>query len=708
VAGGVVEYSITTPGASPSGMTAGPDGNLWFVDTGDQYRVVRVTPSGVITGFAVPGSVGGPQTIAAGADGNVWMVASGGGTGAESWILRVNPKGVVTRFSLPGAGPDGITWGPDGNLWFTEFFRNTIGRMTPAGVLLGEFRIPGIAPRGIVTGPDGNLWFTEADPNGGSIARMTPAGAVTQFPLLESNSNNQADPTAIVVGPDRNIWFTEASGGKLGRITTAGVITEFRLPGTGNPQGLTVGPDGNLWFTVSGGTVGRITPNGTMRLFALPGRNSQPIGIAAGSDGRIWFTEAGVNRVGSIGETVPEVGLKSPLLSFGTEASPATRTVSVTNTGDAPLSITSVKIAGSEAAAFSIGRDTCGGRMVASGATCQVDIALAPRPGQGVLTGRLQLADNATGSPQSVSLVAQLPDCRLPAFTRSEGPVVVHGGFIDLSTGAFTPDAGGAFDFDASRGLYRSKAAPVLDGLFPAFYDPVARRWLPASLAAISPDHSLYAYAASNQSIDRQLHVVDIATGGDRVISLPAGPWNVLGFGADGVYLNQSYEGIGQDFTVVNTVSGAHRTVTAGGPVFQVAGGAAWVGAFNTRDSVPPPPSQGPTSNQVVRLDLGTGQVAPWLYVSGASLYVIAVSAGRLLVSGYFRHGFGTWIVSGANQAERITVPGTGEDFAFNAGFVSDANGVWLGGLDGIYLWRPGKGISLVSDAIAAPAGMCM
>jgi hypothetical protein len=139
-----------------------------------------------------------------------------------------------------------------------------------------------------------------------------------------------------------------------------------------------------------------------------------------------------------------------------------------------------------------------------------------------------------------------------------------------------------------------------------------------------------------------------------------------------------------------------------------VAGGAAWVGAFNTRDPVPPPPSQGLTYNQVVRRDLATGQAAPWLYVSGASLYVVAVSAGRLLVNGYFKRGSGAWIVSGANQAERITVPGTGEDFAFNSGFVSDAGGVWIGGADGIYLWRPGKGISLVSDAIAAPAGTCM
>ena len=690
-------------------MTAGPDGNLWFVDMGDQNRVARVTPSGVITEFAVPGSVGGPETITAGPDGNVWMAADGGGTGAESWILRVSPKGVVTRFSVPGAGPDGITTGPDGNLWFTEFFRSLIGQMSPAGVLLREFPIPSGSPRGIVTGPDGNLWFTEAGTSSSAIARMAPSGEVIEFPLVGSSDANQLNPTAIVAGRDHNLWFTEASGGKVGRITTAGVITEFRLPGTGNPQGLTVGPDGNIWFTVSEGAVGRITPNGTIRLFSLPGRNAQPIGIAAGSDGRIWFTEAGVNRVGRIGETVPEVGLASRLLSFGTDAVASTRTVTVANSGDAALSIASVKIAGDSAAAFAIVRNTCGGRTVAIGATCQVDVTLTPRPGHGVLAGLLQLTDNATASPQSVSLVAQLPACRLPVFTRSESPVAVQGGFLDLRTGVLAPDPRATFSFDSKTGQYQSKTAPTLIGLLPASYDPVTGRWLPMGSASTSPDHTRYAYAGfPATSIDRRVHVVDIGTGRDRVITLPQGPWNVVGFGSDGVYVNQSYEGIGPGLTLVNPDTGTVRSVFADGVVYAVGDGTAWVGGFNPKDPVPPPPSMGGSYNEVVRRDLATGQKTPWLYVSGANLYVAAASKTTLLVTGYFRHGSGTWIVSGANQAQRLTIPGTREDFPFAGGLVSDAGGVWLAGPGGIYLWRSGAGLSLVSEVGATPAGSCV
>ena len=37
-------------------------------------------------------------------------------------------------------------------------------------------------------------------------------------------------------------------GDAVGRITTAGVLTEFPVAGA-QPNGIVTGPDGNLWFT---------------------------------------------------------------------------------------------------------------------------------------------------------------------------------------------------------------------------------------------------------------------------------------------------------------------------------------------------------------------------------------------------------------------------------------------------------------------------
>src|SRR5438876_10210744 len=84
-------------------------------------------------------------------------------------------------------------------------------------------------------------------------------------------------PTSIIAGRDGNLWFTERFGNKIGRIApTSGLITEFcqvltagNPSGiTGSPRGITVGPDGNIWFAEVSGVIGRITSAGVITEFA--------------------------------------------------------------------------------------------------------------------------------------------------------------------------------------------------------------------------------------------------------------------------------------------------------------------------------------------------------------------------------------------------------------------------------------------------------
>src|SRR5262249_60777646 len=79
-----IEYGVLTPNSRPVGITAGPDGNLWFTEQMGN-KIGRITPAGAITEFVVPAA---------------------------------------------GSGPNGIAGGPDGALWFTEFLGNNIGRAT--------------------------------------------------------------------------------------------------------------------------------------------------------------------------------------------------------------------------------------------------------------------------------------------------------------------------------------------------------------------------------------------------------------------------------------------------------------------------------------------------------------------------------------------------------------------------------------------------
>jgi streptogramin lyase len=93
--------------------------------------------------------------------------------------------------------------------------------------------------------------------------------AQTEFPIPTPNSV----PSGITVGPEVPVgalWFTETGDpalgpkvrGKIGRITTAGVITEFPIPTLNSaPNGITTGPDGALWFAEGiGNKIGCIPP----------------------------------------------------------------------------------------------------------------------------------------------------------------------------------------------------------------------------------------------------------------------------------------------------------------------------------------------------------------------------------------------------------------------------------------------------------------
>jgi streptogramin lyase len=247
-----------------------------------------------VTEFPIPTSNSQPVGITVGRDGNLWFTEYGGNK-----IGRITPAGVVTEFAIPTAGsqPYGITLGPDGNVWFTEYAANKIGRLAPGGAVI-EFAIPTAhcAPTEITAGPDGKLWFTEQ--GGNKIGAITVTGTVTEFAVPRQGSF----PFAIAAGPDGNLWFTEVLGNNIGKIGPAGSVTEFSIPTSNSqPVGITPGPDGNLWFTEGrSNKIGRISPAGLVTEFAVPTGGSGPEGISAGADGNLWFVEAFANRVGRI------------------------------------------------------------------------------------------------------------------------------------------------------------------------------------------------------------------------------------------------------------------------------------------------------------------------------------------------------------------------------------------------------------------------
>ena len=100
---------------------------LWLTELG-AHGVVSVSPTGQpITGFPLPGSQGDPRGIVAGPDGNLWAVDTTGGN-----LDRITTSGVVNVYPMVGAGasPLLLAAGPDGSLWVTVPGNHAIVRFT--------------------------------------------------------------------------------------------------------------------------------------------------------------------------------------------------------------------------------------------------------------------------------------------------------------------------------------------------------------------------------------------------------------------------------------------------------------------------------------------------------------------------------------------------------------------------------------------------
>ena len=293
------EFPVLTAGSAPYGITAGPDGNLWFTESqANQIGTINPTTH-ALSEFPILTDGSGPLGITAGPDGNLWFAEY-----TANQIGMINPTThTVTEFAIPtsNSNPEGVAAGPDGNIWFTESTGNNIGMINPTTHAISEFAIPTASsnPLGIAAGPDGNLWFTESNAN--QIGTINPiTHMITEFAIPQANSQ----PYEIAGGPNGSIWFTESSGAGIGAVNTAThVFSLYPLPtAKSGPLGIAAGPDGNVWFTENvANQIGMLNPaTGVVTETIVPSAASAPTKISAGAGGALWFTESSGNRIGQV------------------------------------------------------------------------------------------------------------------------------------------------------------------------------------------------------------------------------------------------------------------------------------------------------------------------------------------------------------------------------------------------------------------------
>jgi len=141
---------------------------------------------------------------------------------------------------------------------------------------------------------------------------------------------------------------------------------------------------------------------------------------AAGSPQKVGLSGTGVAAAPAVSFT-PAGPLTFASTTVGTTDA-TTQTITLKNTGKAALSGTVISITGTNASSFSQ-KSTCGTTVQAS-AQCTITVTFKPA-GTGALTAKVSVADNAAGSPQTVTLngtgaaavpVVSLTPNPLPAF----------------------------------------------------------------------------------------------------------------------------------------------------------------------------------------------------------------------------------------------------------------------------------------------------
>ncbi len=168
----ITEYAVSY---NPFYITAGPDGNVWFTEytpsTGSSYNsaIGKMTTSGVLlaeyaladSAHRSPTTYSQPTRIVAGPDGKLWFVETG-----TSTISSITTSGTIKYYpkAYIGVSPQALVFDAERNLWVVGSSQTLFSMNIDSGVsqqillAANQFTVSyGAAFDGV-----GNLWFTTA------------------------------------------------------------------------------------------------------------------------------------------------------------------------------------------------------------------------------------------------------------------------------------------------------------------------------------------------------------------------------------------------------------------------------------------------------------------------------------------------------------------------------------------------------------------
>lgn len=254
--------------------------------------VSAVSAQGSAQVFPLPGGVSS-GFVAPGADGRIWYPLANATTSSGGGFGRMSPTGAADLLPLSTGVLNGMTRGPDGNIWYVsnrdsssgQRMPSVVGRVTPAGET-AEFAVGPSILENIVTAGDGALWSIDREHP--RIVRVTVGGEITFLPL--------PDGAGAQAGADGNVWFRTARG--LGYITPSGSRKTYDISGFVGV--FAPGPDGAMWFIHSPSetnrrfSLERIDAAGHIGLVTRLPFGYDPAGWVVAKDGNLWMAQGTV------------------------------------------------------------------------------------------------------------------------------------------------------------------------------------------------------------------------------------------------------------------------------------------------------------------------------------------------------------------------------------------------------------------------------
>jgi len=301
--------------------------------------------------------------------------------------------------------------------------------------------------------------FTETDNCAAGVASLATCTINVSFaPSMPGSQAGTLTIAGNAFGGPQAVNLSGAAGvGPVASLGEASLTFSNQLAGTtSSAQTLTLRNNGNGPMTVTsivaGGDFaasnncnGSVAAGGSCTIsvtFAptVVGPRTGTLTVTDNSQGVAGSTQTASLSGTGLG---PLVSLSGSSLAFAgqliTTASPP-QTVTITNSGTANLTVSTVSIAGQNATDFAKRTDTCTGATVAPGGTCTISVTFTPGA-VGARGGTLTVTDNAAGSPRTVTLLGTGQDFNIAVTSSGSSTATVTPGQVAtylLSIGGFT------------------------------------------------------------------------------------------------------------------------------------------------------------------------------------------------------------------------------------------------------------------------------